>query len=92
MRRKMKEPNPDEKDNVTQCQICNQSFNGKGATVHTRDTGHNKWRILLPKPDESGLPHSNQQQVDLFMKENKINSVECQADAFGESEGLDHDR
>jgi len=50
------EPQPDDGEiDVVECQINNQSFSGKGAGVHTKDTGHNKWELLLPQPDADRL-------------------------------------
>ena len=31
------------------CQICNKEFDGIGAFVHTKTTGHNRWEILMEK-------------------------------------------
>ena len=40
-----------EEGKVVQCQLCGQSFDGEGARLHKRDTGHDKWRLLLPDDD-----------------------------------------
>ena len=85
--KEIKEPKPDENDKVVRCQICNQSFNGEGVGFHTRDTGHNKWELLLPKPDEGRLLTPEQQNMAIDRADENFND-DIRADRIMEFSSL----
>ena len=39
--------------NMVKCQICGKECSGKEADEHKKETGHNKWTLILPKRKRS---------------------------------------
>jgi len=36
---------------VVKCMICRKEFDGTEALEHTKEIGHNRWELLIPKKD-----------------------------------------
>ena len=39
---------------TVQCMICKRKFDSESAYNHSQETGHNKWKLLIPKNKEKG--------------------------------------
>ena len=36
------------KEATVKCEICSKECTGETALIHTKETGHNRWELLIP--------------------------------------------